>query len=170
MQDAELLRSWLSRVGLLKQRLESAPNATVPEFRFLTEEDWLNVTRERIETELDYRKAMSALRNAAERKFGSILQGALRQYIQANNSQSPTDLSQLIPYFESPPDAAVLQRWQIAPADRVPNIRVGNENWIVTQNASPVDEDYDSRLVFGPFGMGSKPYKAETTTAATNGK
>jgi len=78
--------------------------------------------------------------------------------MQANNSQFPTDLSQLRPYFESPPDDAVLQRWQIAPADFIPNIRVGSEDWIVTQKASPVDEEYDSRFVFGPMGTGSNPY------------
>ena len=162
-------RSWLSRVSLLRQHLEQAPNAKIPEFQFLTEEDWLNVARAKLDTDADYRKAMSALRNAAEHKFGSIVQAALRQYLQANNSQFPAELSQLQPYFESPPGDAVLQRWEIAPAERVPNVRVGGD-WIVTQKAAPVDEDYDSRLVFGPFGTGSNPYKSETTTAATNGK
>ncbi|PYI82900.1 MAG: hypothetical protein DME26_16195, partial [Verrucomicrobia bacterium] len=68
-------------------------------------------------------------------------------------------------YFESPPGDAVLQRWEIAPAERVPNVRVGGD-WIVTQKTTPVDEDYDSRLVFGPFGSGSNPFKART---AANG-
>ena len=152
------MRSWLSRVSLLKQHLEQTPNAMIPEFQFLTEEDWLNVARDRIDIDTDYRKATSALRNAAERKFGNMLQRALKQYMQANNSEFPTDLSQLRPYFESPPDDAVLQRWQIAPADIIPNIRVGSEDWIVTQKAGPVDEEYDSRLVLGPMGSGSNPY------------
>ena len=35
---------------------------------------------------------------------------------------------------------------------------VDGEDRIVTQKASPVDEEYDSRLVLGPMGSGSNPY------------
>jgi len=159
------MRSWLSRVSLLKQRLEQTPSAKIPEFQFLTEEDWLNVARDKIDTDTDNRKAMSALRKAAESKFGSLVQRALRQYMQANNSQFPTELSRLRPYSESPLDDAVLKRWQIAPANLIPNMRVGSEDWVVTQKAGPVDEDYDSRLVFGPNGSGANSFfKLETAT------
>jgi len=43
----------------------------IPEFQFLTEEDWLNSARNKIDSDTVYRKAMSALRKAAENKFGS---------------------------------------------------------------------------------------------------
>jgi len=92
------------------------------------------------------------------------LQPALRQYIQANNSQFPTDLTQLQPYFESPLDDVVLQRWKVAPADEVPNVRLGGD-WVVTQK-SPVDEDYDSRIVFGPSGSGGTGFKARKPPGA----
>src|SRR2546422_2182071 len=42
-------RSWLSRVSLLKQHLEQAPNAKIPEFQLLNEEDWLNVARAKLD-------------------------------------------------------------------------------------------------------------------------
>lgn len=60
------------------------------------------------------------------------------------NTFRPTIRSspQLQPYFESPLDNIVLQRWKVAPADEVPNVRLGDD-WVVTQK-SPVDEDYDS--------------------------
>ena len=146
-------KSWLARVNLLKERVAQRPAAQIPEFQFLTKDDWLNAAREDIGTDTDDRKVMSDLRRAAENKFVSLLQPALRQYMQANNSQFPTDLSQLQSFFESPVGDAVLQRWKIAPADEVPNVRIGGD-WIVTQK-SPVDEEYDSRLVVGPNGSGA---------------
>jgi len=150
-------KSWLSRVNLLKQHLEQAPGARIPELKFLTEEDWLDVARDRLDTDIDYRMALSRLRGAAERRFGSVLQAALKQYQQANQSQWPTDLSQLQPFSESPLDAAALQRWEIAPAERVPNVRLGGD-WILTQKA-PVDEEYDQILVYGSSGNGSTGFR-----------
>ena len=47
-------------------------------------------------------------------------------------------------------DNAVLQRWKIAPASEVPNVRIGASDWIVTQKALPIDEEYDSRMVIIP--------------------
>jgi RNA polymerase sigma factor (sigma-70 family) len=151
-------KSWLARVNLLKERVAQKPEAKIPEFQFLTEEDWLNVAQRDLGTETDERKMLSRLRNAAENRLVSILQPALLQYIQANNSQFPTDLAQLQPYFESPVTDVVLQRWKVAPADEFPNFPLGGD-WVVTQK-SPVDEDYDSRIAFNPSGSFGTGFKA----------
>jgi RNA polymerase sigma factor (sigma-70 family) len=146
------VKASLAKVNLLKQRLEQTPGAKIPEFQFLTEEDWLNAVKDGLNTDEDYRQAFSALRNAAEQNFRPMIQSALRQYIQANNGQFPTDLSQLQPYFNPPVDAAILQRWQILPAADFPNTSVGAD-WVVTQKAA-VDDKYDECLVLGPDGGG----------------
>lgn len=150
-QTETAAKSWLSRVSLLKQRVDQMPNSKIPELQFLTERDWLDAARDDLESEAEYRKAMSRLRNAAEGKVSKLLQTALNQYLRANHSQLPTNLAQLRPHFELPVDDAILQRWEIAPAERVPNVRLGGD-WIVTQKGPPADEEYDQRLVFGPFG------------------
>ena len=146
------VKASLAKVNLLKQRLEQTPGAKIPEFQFLTEEDWLNAVKDGLNTDEDYRQAFSALRNAAEQNFRPMIQSALRQYIQANNGQFPTDLSQLQSYFNLPVDAAILQRWQILPAADFPNTSVGAD-WVVTQKAA-VDDKYDECLVLGPDGGG----------------
>lgn len=145
-------KSWLSRVEWLKQYATQPTSGTIPEFQLLTEEDWLDVAKDQLETAADHRMAMSKLRAAAERKAGEIIQRALIRFAQENQWDPPIDLVRLRPYLEPPLDEAILQRWEIAPQDRVPNIGMGND-WILTQRAA-VDEDYDLRQVFNPLELG----------------
>jgi hypothetical protein len=146
-------KSWLARTDQLKARLEQTPGAKIPEFKYLTDQDWLNAARNDLKTDEDYLRAMSGLRNAAETAFlNSELQPALKQYAQANNGQFPTDLSQLQQYFNPPVDESVLQRWEIAPHEMVPGVGVGP--MIITQVA-PVDADYDNRYSVGLNGWGT---------------
>jgi RNA polymerase sigma factor (sigma-70 family) len=147
------MKSWLARVNQLKQRLEQFPDKKVPELQFLTDQDWLNAARSSLDTEEDYRRALSGLRSSAAGKVAAAVQPALSQYLKEHNWQFPTDLSQLQPYLKTPMDDAVLQRYAIVPAENVPNVHMGGGS-IITQK-TPVDEEYDSRVVIGPNGYGS---------------
>ena len=147
------MKSWLTRVSQLKQRLEAAPDKKTPELQFVTEQDWLDASRDPLDTDEDYRRALSHLRGAAEGKFIQLLQPALKQFLAANNEQFPTDLSQLQPYFKSAVDPAILQRYEIVPSESISNVKLGGA-WVITQKG-PVDEAYDSRRVIGPYGSGS---------------
>jgi hypothetical protein len=143
---AATAKSWTERVKRLKEFVERTPEARIPEFQFLTTEDWLTARGD------NDRQTLCHLRELAESRFSNQLQAALRKYLEAHNSQAPTDLAQVQPYFEPPMDNAVLQRWKIAPASEVPNVRMGASDWIVTQKALPIDEEYDSRRVIIPTG------------------
>ncbi len=145
-------KSWLERVTQLKQRMEQTPGAKIPELQFVTEQDWLDAARSKLETEDDYRRAMATLRSAAEDKFASIAQPALRQYSQANNGRFPAALSELESYFKSPVDDAILQRYEVVPSGKVRNLIMGGQ-WIITQK-DLVDDDYDSTVGIGPNGYG----------------
>ena len=150
------VKSWLDRVDLLKQRLEQVPNAKIPELQLVTEQDWLDAAKGELKTEADYRRALSKLRNFGESTFGGMLKAALNRYKQSNNDQFPTDLDQLQPYFDSPVDPAALQRWEIAPAEKVKSLGLGGDV-IITQKA-PVDDVFDSRIGIGPNGSGSTDF------------
>src|ERR1035437_569705 len=138
---AATVQSWTERVKRLKEFVERTPEAKIPEFQFLTTEDWLTARGD------NERKTLSHLRQLAENRFRNHLQAALRKYLEAHNSQAPTNLAQVQPYSEPPLDNAVLERWKIAPASEVPNVRMGTRDWIVTQKALPTDEEYDLRTV-----------------------
>jgi len=157
-------KSWLERVAELKQRMEQTPNAKIPELQFVTEQDWLNAARGELKTDVDFRRAMSAIRNAGESKVASIIRKAVNGYQRNNNRQFPTDLSQLQPYFDSPIDDAILQRWGIVTQKDAGFLFVGgNSNMAVTQKA-PVDDLFDMRMVIGlDGGVGSTDFLSSMT-------
>jgi RNA polymerase sigma factor (sigma-70 family) len=149
-------KAWLAKVNKLKQRLEETPDADIPELQFLTEQDWLNAASGKLDTDTDFRRALAALRNAGQNKFGNMIFGALQKYSQANNEQFPTDLTQLQPYFDSPVDDAVLQGWEIVPAKDIPNMKFGGD-WLITER-SAVDDVFDSRMTIGSSGFGDSDF------------
>jgi RNA polymerase sigma factor (sigma-70 family) len=149
-------KSWVNRVSLLKQRLEQNPSAKIPELKFVTEQDWLNASKGELNTEADYRRALSALRAAGENKVAAMFKKALTGYMQTSGGQFPTDLGQLQPHFDSPVDDAILQRWEVAPASTVKSLGMGGDV-IITQRA-PVDEVFDTRFGIGPNGTGSTDF------------
>jgi RNA polymerase sigma factor (sigma-70 family) len=157
--------SWVNRVSQLKQRLEESPDKKIPELRFVTEEDWLSAAKGKLDTEADYRRALSAIRGAGEHKFlTTVLQPALKEYSTVNNGALPADLSQLQPYFGSAVDTAILQRWEVAPAATVQALGMGGDV-IITQRA-PVDDIYDTRYGLGPNGYGSTDFLSSLTRDA----
>ena len=147
------MKSWLARVNLLKQRLEQMPDKRIPEMEFVTEQDWLDAARGNLDTDTDYRRAMSSLRNAATSKFVPQLRIALRKYLDSNNKEFPTDVAQLRLYFEPPVSDAILQRYAVLPSEELPSLVMGGK-WIISQRA-PVDGEFDSRMGIGPNGNGS---------------
>jgi RNA polymerase sigma factor (sigma-70 family) len=62
-------KAWLARVNQLKDRLQQTPEAKIPEMQNLTEENWLSIAMNKLDTDEDYRKSFSQLRSAAETAF-----------------------------------------------------------------------------------------------------
>jgi hypothetical protein len=159
-------KSWLSRLNQLKDRLQQTPGAKIPELQYLTDKDWLSAAKEDLNTDEDYRRALSYLRNKAEETLiNTALQPALKQYAQVNNGHFPSDFSQLQPFFNPPVDDAVLQRWEIGPASTVPSVGVGD--FLVTQIA-PVDLDYDNRYAVGLNGWGTSSQAWDSPSSIEN--
>jgi RNA polymerase sigma factor (sigma-70 family) len=157
-------QSWMKRVSKLKEHLAQNPQTGIPELKLLTEEDWLAAVKDsNLESEYDYRKAMSLLRGTAEDKFGQSAFTALQKYTKANNGEFPKEMSQLQSYFDLPVDDGILSRWEIVPKSVVPNVGVGNT--IITQ-AAPVDEILDQRMAIGANGRGSMDFLTSVTESA----
>jgi hypothetical protein len=153
------MRSWLSRVDQLKQRLEQNPSARIPEFQFLTEQDWLGAAKNKLETDADFRTALSQLRYSAENLVAHRLGAAVKQYSESHGGQFTTDISQLKPYLKPPVDDSILQRYEILPGDSLPSVPLpAIGEWVITQK-SAMDPEYDSRIAVGPFGSGSASFE-----------
>jgi RNA polymerase sigma factor (sigma-70 family) len=140
---------WSERADQLKRWLETNPAGKIPELQFLADQDWIEAIYPlTLSSDEEYRRAMSTVRANAELRVLDIMHGALRQYSQANNGQFPHELSQLSPYFRSPVDDAILDRYEIVRADSLVSELQRGEDWVITQKA-PVDEVWDKRLTIG---------------------
>jgi hypothetical protein len=147
------LQSWLSRVHLLKERLEKTPEKKIPELKFLTEEDWLDITRTiKLESEFDFAEAMAKLRmrSKSTAPVAGNIQVALAVYMDANSGHTPASISQLKPYLRTPVDDDVLNRYEIVFAGSTQDLP---RNKVLLQEKQLVDDDYDYRLVIFKDGM-----------------
>jgi len=148
-------KMWLKRMDMLKEQLKQTPEADIPELRFLTERDWLDVAKNfDLANEKEYRQAFSQLRSVAERKVAKTMQTAMKEFSDANNGVVTGDLSLLKDYLASPLEDSILQRYVVYPGEALQSIiRLGGD-WLITLNA-PIDPEFDMRLVIGPHGIGS---------------
>src|ERR1039458_9640482 len=107
------MKSWLSQVNQLRKRLDQKPDGKIPEFQFLTEQDWFNaVGKDNIlDTDADYRVALARLRDVAKRKFVPLAMAALNQYAAANGNRLPEDPAQLKPFFDPPVEDGIFERY-----------------------------------------------------------
>ena len=146
-QLASMRKIYAEQVDRLKQWLETNPSEKIPELQNIPEETWVNAV-ETLATDDGFARAARILRANAENQVFDTLWPALRKYAQDNNGQFPTDLSQLKPYFKSPIDDAILQRYAILPASNlVSELRPGGD-WVITQKA-PVNPALDLRDAYG---------------------
>src|SRR5437660_1965937 len=140
---------WSERANHLKQWLEANPAGKIPELQFLGEQDWIDsIYPNTLSSDEECRRAMSIVRANAESRVLDILAGALRNYSKANNGQFPSALSELSPYFRSPVDDAILERYEIVRADSLVSKLQQGDEWVITQKA-PVDETWDLRFTIG---------------------
>jgi RNA polymerase sigma factor (sigma-70 family) len=161
----EILKSWLAREDKLRQLAAQHPEKSIPEFQLLTDRQWLDIAMNaRFETDDDTRNVLAQLRHVAEDDFVSQTHVALMDYLKNNDGHFPTDLSQLQPYFKTPMDSALFQRWQITSALAVPNVGVGDT--IITLKGEPIDPDRDQQWAVGERGYGSSTYQSSAVSAA----
>ena len=128
----------------LRERLDQAPQTKIPEMQFLTEKDWLNAAGsvKQLENDADFRRALSSLRSKAKGTFGSMMQKAMRQYVEANGGTLPTELGQLQAYLNPPVEQELLDRYSLVGAGGSPG------KTLITEKAAPVDGEYDSLFEF----------------------
>ena len=176
-QSVTLVNAWLQRVERLKQRLQQNPEASIPELKSLTQEEWLSYSRADLKTEADFQAALSGLRSYAEIKYAQRMVPAVTKYAQEHGGQLPADLLQIKSSFEPPIEDAILRRYDIVPAASLPTLSMQSreglptvtpqdlESWVITQKA-PVDMEHDSCVAVGPsvFGYGSFEQSEMTKT------
>ncbi len=135
-------KAWLTRVKQLKAYLVQHPEKSIPEVQFVTDQDWLSVTKAVFETDGNgvtaaaYRHALSLLYDMAKIKFSQKAIPALKSYELTHNGQFPTDVLQLKVHFTEPVDEAVLQRYAVMPRSTFEGVRLAGDS-VLAEIASP---------------------------------
>jgi RNA polymerase sigma factor (sigma-70 family) len=109
------LEAWLGRVQSIKNWLAKMPDKRIPQMALLTEDDWLDAAKNaKLDTELDARETLSALRRMALQRFSGPMSGAIRRYMKANNDAFPSEVMLLASYFDPPVDPALLKDLEVS--------------------------------------------------------
>jgi hypothetical protein len=145
-----------ARATQLRQTLEQHPERTIPELRFLKDQDWLDAVArmDKLENEDDFRRAMSNLRCQAKMAFGLMEIKALQQYAKDNGDMLPADISQLQSYLNQPVDDSLLKRYQLTQTGKLSDLSAGQT--LLTEVAPRVDDEYDSHYEFSLNGISSR--------------
>jgi RNA polymerase sigma factor (sigma-70 family) len=147
----EAAKGVAATVKQMKQWLEQNPNEKIPEFQYLTAQEWLRGASYCPEwkTDDDFAQGLSQLRRDAKRTFANAIGDALANYVAGNNGQLPGDISQLESYFNPPIDGTVLQRYKLLQTGNLRDLP-NNEPLIAEQ--APVDDRYDSLFKISATG------------------
>jgi RNA polymerase sigma factor (sigma-70 family) len=138
--SAELRESPMTRIALLKRKLEQMPDKRIPELQLLTEKDWAMAAWDAdLDTEDGVRKALSVLRERAiDRFLSEMMRPAIEKSLAANAGLLPADLFQLKPYFATPVTDEMLQRYKLLQTGKP------NPDEDLVRLVAHVDEEYDS--------------------------
>jgi hypothetical protein len=145
-----------ARATQIRQRLEQKPELTIPELKFLSSKDWLEIASysEKLQSDEDFGRAISDLRSHAKGAFGDMMRKALKQYAQANGDMLPSDISQLQSYFNPPVDEAVLKRYELTQTGKLSDLR--RDQMLINEIAPRIDDEYDSHFDFSLNGTHSR--------------
>lgn len=132
------IKAWLTRVRQLQRLFEAQPEQRIPEMQFLTDQDWLRVTKDSdFATDESRRKALAAARDAAAKRFLPQVREALRKFAQ-KSPNGALDVFALAPFFAPPIASNLLERYELTKtAETSPRWRV--------ETKAPLDPDFDGR-------------------------
>jgi RNA polymerase sigma factor (sigma-70 family) len=146
-QLAAMKRKYAAQVDRLKQWLEAHPAEKIPELQNLPDEIWINDV-DTLAEDNNFARTAALLRANAEGQVFQTLWPALKKFAQDNNGQFPADLSELKPYFKTPIDDAILQRYAIVPTSSLISELQPGGNWVITEKAA-VNPALDMRSAYG---------------------
>lgn len=138
------LQHYLDQIEDLQEVIARAPQAAIPEMRYLTSDDWIKVAVElpALRSDSDYRRALAEVRRAAKAHAVAALRSALLNYPGSTEMLRDTvrDMVKLAPYCSPPLPPEVLARYEIAPRGTKVN---GFDIAFREKDALAVDRAYD---------------------------
>jgi len=148
------MHEWLARLDTVHQFLARRPEFNVPELQLLPRELWFELAGGKIfETDGDFRRITSQLRDRAEGLVAARLSSALRAYVGANAETLPATLADLLPLCDPPLDPAILGRYKLLHTGKLVDVPQRERSKIISVIA-PIDAEFDRLPTIGTNGYG----------------
>lgn len=136
------IASWVAKVSLLSRYAEKHPEWHIRQLALLDDNDWLDATRGKLESEADLRTAFGWLRFQARKKTATEIGAALKMAL--DSGLDLTSPRQLLPFLRSDFDPTVLDQMEI-----IRPIQWGPRNRVLVDR--PVHQ-WDSAFSFDAAG------------------
>ncbi|HEU5080393.1 MAG TPA: sigma-70 family RNA polymerase sigma factor [Opitutaceae bacterium] len=154
------LDKWLDRIDRLKRFASAHPEWVIPEMQLLTPTNWLDATKGgNLETEADYRQALSTLRMNAKNLIAQKFNKAIGLYLAAHQGVPPADARELAPFFSEPMSNDILDRYTLSSSDEIKNwktlSKTAKEPFAFTEKAVS-DPLWDTEILFAENGVAMK--------------
>jgi len=148
------MKAWLANLDRMKELLAQRPSLGIPELRLLPESSWFSIAATtKLDSDEAIRRAFASLRNRAENLMANKLQSALSAYVKANDGLLPDQPSQLLPFFDPPGEAELVERYQMLQTGRLSDLPQGDASMRLMTIKSPADIEYDSIWMIGTSGF-----------------
>ena len=133
--------AWIGRVKHVRRLFEENPQHRVPYLRLLTDEDWLRATLPlKFDDAMSDRYALSVLRMAAARRYGTPLQQALDRYVLATGDIMPSTVSVIAPYFDDPAESEGLSQFEAVAGNN-------GSGWALRSTPGPDPQNYGQVVI-----------------------
>ena len=137
----DAVTNWLIRTYALRRRIEKMPDAQIPESQFLRDTDWLEVARRpHLDTDAGMAGAAEQLRSYAKNEFARLMVAALKNFIETNGGELPTQVAQLKSFFPVAVPDELLERYKMLHSGNVKDVpEYDRKNRLVTERKSAAD-------------------------------
>lgn len=142
--------AWAAKKEKLQKIFAERPELQIPEMQFLTDANWLALVKELdLDSEAGIHFAIGAARTGAKMNSATIIQNALRKFMEANNGRLPNDVSQLTPFLDGHMDDTILQRYKLL--DNATNPLGATQGMVLIETVAG-DKGSEPLVSIGPGG------------------
>jgi hypothetical protein len=145
-EDENALTVWFDKIEKIKDFVKNNPKYAIPEFKYLTDQQWLAATGGQMETEADYRMTAAKLRQSAIINTADVFLRAFSDFSKAHDGKPPQnyeDVQQYLPADFDYSRYAGIPHGKNPPGGSSSDGSVGQ--WII-KDVGPVDPIWDSGL------------------------
>jgi hypothetical protein len=145
-EEENALTVWFDKIEKIKDFVKNNPKYAIPEFKYLTDQQWLAATGGQMETEADYRIAAAKLRQSAIINAAGVFHQAFLDFSKAHTGNPPQNYADIQQYL--PTDFDYSRYAEIQPGEYPPGAAPseGVSDPYIIKDIGPVDPIWDSGL------------------------